>query len=189
MKQEDLGLEAIQYHTEIQVDTLIEEGVDGLLFETYYDLEELTNIIQATKRKHRIPIIAQLTALNTNYLRDGTEINTALQRVVDSGADIVGLNCHHGPHHMQQSFSHIELPDNAYLSCYPNASLLDIENSRFKYSDNAEYFGKVAEQLIQEGVRIIGGCCGTTPEHIQYIKSSVANLKPVSTKNVIPIKI
>lgn len=188
VKQEDLGLEAIQYHTEIQVDTLIEEGVDGLLFETYYDLEELTNIIQATKRKHRIPIIAQLTALNTNYLRDGTEINTALQRVVDSGADIVGLNCHHGPHHMQQSFSHIELPDNAYLSCYPNASLLDIENSRFKYSDNAEYFGKVAEQLIQEGVRIIGGCCGTTPEHIQYIKSSVANLKPVSTKNVIPIK-
>ncbi|MFK4180516.1 bifunctional homocysteine S-methyltransferase/methylenetetrahydrofolate reductase [Staphylococcus cohnii] len=188
VKQEDLGLEAIQYHTEIQVDTLIEEGVDGLLFETYYDLEELTNIIQATKRKHRIPIIAQLTALNTNYLRDGTEINTALQRVVDSGADIVGLNCHHGPHHMQQSFSHIELPDNAYLSCYPNASLLDIENSRFKYSDNAEYFGKVAEQLIQEGVRIIGGCCGTTPEHVQYIKSSVANLKPVSTKNVIPIK-
>ncbi|WP_145395551.1 bifunctional homocysteine S-methyltransferase/methylenetetrahydrofolate reductase [Staphylococcus cohnii] len=188
VKQEDLGLEAIQYHREIQVDTLIEEGVDGLLFETYYDLEELTNIIQATKRKHRIPIIAQLTALNTNYLRDGTEINTALQRVVDSGADIVGLNCHHGPHHMQQSFSHIELPDNAYLSCYPNASLLDIENSRFKYSDNAEYFGKVAEQLIQEGVRIIGGCCGTTPEHIQYIKSSVANLKPVSTKNVIPIK-
>ena len=188
VKQEDLGLEAIQYHTEIQVDTLIEEGVDGLLFETYYDLEELTNIIQATKRKHRIPIIAQLTALNTNYLRDGTEINTALQRVVDSGADIVGLNCHHGPHHMQQSFSHIELPDNAYLSCYPNASLLDIENSRFKYSDNAEYFGKVAEQLIQEGVRIIGGCCGTTPEHIQYIKSSIANLKPVSTKNVIPIK-
>jgi len=88
-------------------------------------------------------------------LRDGTEINTALQRVVDSGADIVGLNCHHGPHHMQQSFSHIELPDNAYLSCYPNASLLDIENSRFKYSDNAEYFGKVAEQLIKEGVRII----------------------------------
>src|SRR5699024_9842203 len=76
----------------------------------------------------------------------------------------------------------------AYLSCYPNASLLDIENSRFKYSDNAEYFGKVAEQLIKEGVRIIGGCCGTTPEHIQYIKSSVANLKPVSSKNVIPIK-
>lgn len=187
IKQEDLELSSIQYHTEIQIETLIDAGVDGILFETYYDLEELTTIIKATKRKYDIPIIAQLTALNTNYLRNGTEINTALQQVVKSGADIVGLNCHHGPHHMQQSFSHIELPDGAYLSCYPNASLLDIENSQFKYSDNAAYFGKVAEQLINEGVRLIGGCCGTTPEHIQYIKSSVSDLKPVNQKNVIPI--
>lgn len=187
IKQEDLGLSAIQYHTEIQVDTLVEAGVDGLLFETYYDLEELTNIIKATRRKYDIPIIAQLTALNTNYLRDGSEINTALKQVAASGADIIGLNCHHGPHHMQQSFSHIELPEGAYLSCYPNASLLDIENSEFRYSDNAAYFGKVAQQLINEGVRLIGGCCGTTPEHIQFIKSSIKDLKPVSNKKVIPI--
>ncbi|SCS81516.1 bifunctional homocysteine S-methyltransferase/methylenetetrahydrofolate reductase [Staphylococcus caeli] len=187
IKQEDLELSSIQYHTEIQVATLVEAGVDGILFETYYDLEELTNIIKATKRKYDIPVIAQLTALNTNYLRNGTEINDALQQVAESGADIVGLNCHHGPHHMQQSFSHIELPNHAFLSCYPNASLLDIENSKFKYSDNAAYFGKVAEQLINEGVRLIGGCCGTTPEHIQYIKSSISGLKPVSEKNVVPI--
>lgn len=187
IKQEDLELSSIQYHTEIQVETLVNAGVDGILFETYYDLQELTNIIEATKRKYDIPIIAQLTALNTNYLRDGTEINHALQQVTASGADIVGLNCHHGPHHMQQSFSHIELPEGAYLSCYPNASLLDIENSQFKYSDNASYFGKVAEQLINEGVRLIGGCCGTTPEQIQYIKSSVAGLNPVTKKDVIPI--
>ncbi|WP_436855515.1 bifunctional homocysteine S-methyltransferase/methylenetetrahydrofolate reductase [Staphylococcus caeli] len=187
IKQEDLELSSIQYHTEIQVETLVEAGVDGILFETYYDLEELTNIIKATKRKYDIPVIAQLTALNTNYLRNGTEINDALQQVAESGADIVGLNCHHGPHHMQQSFSHIELPNHAFLSCYPNASLLDIENSKFKYSDNAAYFGKVAEQLINEGVRLIGGCCGTTPEHIQYIKSSISGLKPVSEKNVVPI--
>lgn len=187
IKQEDLELSSIQYHTEIQVETLVNAGVDGILFETYYDLQELTNIIKATKSKYDIPIIAQLTALNTNYLRDGTEINQALQQVTASGADVVGLNCHHGPHHMQQSFSHIELPEGAYLSCYPNASLLDIENSQFKYSDNASYFGKVAEQLINEGVRLIGGCCGTTPEHIQYIKSSVAGLNPVTNKDVIPI--
>ncbi|PKI04842.1 bifunctional homocysteine S-methyltransferase/methylenetetrahydrofolate reductase [Staphylococcus xylosus] len=187
IKQEDLELSSIQYHTEIQVETLVNAGVDGILFETYYDLQELTNIIKATKSKYDIPIIAQLTALNTNYLRDGTEINQALHQVTASGADVVGLNCHHGPHHMQQSFSHIELPEGAYLSCYPNASLLDIENSQFKYSDNASYFGKVAEQLINEGVRLIGGCCGTTPEHIQYIKSSVAGLNPVTKKDVIPI--
>ena len=58
---------------------------------------------------------------------------------------------------------HISNSEDAYLSCYPNASLLDIENSEFKYSDNAKYFGDVAQELINEGVRLIGGCCGTTP--------------------------
>ncbi|MGA4514179.1 methionine synthase / methylenetetrahydrofolate reductase (NADH) [Staphylococcus caledonicus] len=187
LKQEDLPLSTIQYHAENQIDTLIEEGVDGLLFETYYDLEELSNIVTVTRRKYDIPIIAQLTASNTNYLVDGTEINEAFRQLVECGANVVGLNCHHGPHHMQRSFSHIELPKHAYLSCYPNASLLDIENSEFKYSDNAQYFGDVAQELINEGVRLIGGCCGTTPEHIAYIKSSVKDLKPVSDKKVIPI--
>lgn len=187
IKQEDLSLSTIQYHTDNQIDTLIEEGVDGLLFETYYDLDELTSVITATRQKYDIPIIAQLTASNTNYLVDGTEINEALKQLVECGANVVGLNCHHGPHHMQRSFSHIELPEHAYLSCYPNASLLDIENSEFKYSDNAKYFGDVAQELINEGVRLIGGCCGTTPEHISYIKESVKDLKPVKTKKVIPI--
>ncbi len=187
VKQGELSLSAIQYHTEIQVDTLIESGVDGLLFETYYDLTELMRVITQTRQNYDIPIIAQLTASNTNYLRDGTEINDALQQIVAAGANVVGLNCHHGPHHMKHSFSHIALPDKAYLSCYPNASLLDLDQHTFKYSDNAQYFGNTAQQLIQEGVRLIGGCCGTTPEHIRHIKSAVKGLKPIQNKKVIPI--
>ncbi|MCO6571785.1 bifunctional homocysteine S-methyltransferase/methylenetetrahydrofolate reductase [Staphylococcus lugdunensis] len=187
IKQDDISLSTIQYHTENQIDTLIEEGVDALLFETYYDLDELKRIVTWTKRNYDIPVVAQLTASNTTYLVDGTEINDALAQLVTCGADVVGLNCHHGPHHMEKSFSHIALPDNAYLSCYPNASLLDIENSEFKYNDNAQYFGAVAEKLIEQGVRLIGGCCGTTPQHIHYIKSSVSHLSPVNHKKVIPI--
>ncbi|RIL91433.1 bifunctional homocysteine S-methyltransferase/methylenetetrahydrofolate reductase, partial [Staphylococcus equorum] len=68
VKQGDLSISAIQYHTEIQVDTLVEGGVDGLLFETYYDLEELLTVIKSTRRKYDIHIIAQLTASNPNYL-------------------------------------------------------------------------------------------------------------------------
>ena len=183
IKQDDISLSTIQYHTENQIDTLIEEGVDALLFETYYDLDELKRIVTWTKRNYDIPVVAQLTASNTTYLVDGTEINDALAQLVTCGADVVGLNCHHGPHHMEKSFSHIALPDNAYLSCYPNASLLDIENSEFKYNDNAQYFGAVAEKLIEQGVRLIG----TTPQHIHYIKSSVSHLSPVNHKKVIPI--
>ncbi|ARJ50914.1 bifunctional homocysteine S-methyltransferase/methylenetetrahydrofolate reductase [Staphylococcus lutrae] len=187
MKQGELSLSAIQYHTDIQVDTLVAAGVDGLLFETYYDDQELLNAIVQTRQKYDIPIIAQLTASNTHYLTNGKSINDALQQLIKAGANIVGLNCHHGPHHMKQTFSHIALPDHAYLSCYPNASLLDIDHQSFKYSDNAQYFGDTAQQLIQEGVRLIGGCCGTTPEHIHKIKTAVKHLQPIREKKVIPI--
>lgn len=187
VQQGELSLSAIQYHTEIQIDTLVSSGVDGLLFETYYDLKELLGAVTLAHKKYDIPIIAQLTASNTNYLIDGTLINEALSQVIEAGANIVGLNCHHGPHHMKNTFSHIEIPNHAYLSCYPNASLLDIDHNHFKYSENAEYFGNIAEQLIEEGVRLIGGCCGTTPEHIRKIKDAVTGLKPITDKKVIPI--
>ncbi|WP_349421004.1 bifunctional homocysteine S-methyltransferase/methylenetetrahydrofolate reductase [Staphylococcus felis] len=187
VQQGELSLSAIQYHTEIQIDTLVSSGVDGLLFETYYDLKELLGAVTLARKKYDIPIIAQLTASNTNYLIDGTLINEALSQVIEAGANIVGLNCHHGPHHMKNTFSHIEIPNHAYLSCYPNASLLDIDHNHFKYSENAEYFGNIAEQLIEEGVRLIGGCCGTTPEHIRKIKDAVTGLKPITDKKVIPI--
>ena len=91
IKQEDISLQTILYHTEIQIDTLIEEGVDALLFETYYDLEELTNVISRTRKKYDIPIIAQLTASNTNYLVNGQAINEGLKQLVQCGANIVGL--------------------------------------------------------------------------------------------------
>ena len=90
---------------------MIEEGVNALLFETYYDLDELKRIVTWTKRNYDIPVVAQLTASsNTTYLVDGTEINDALAQLVTCGADVVGLNCHHG-HHMENHFliSHCQI--------------------------------------------------------------------------------
>ncbi|EKU48176.1 bifunctional homocysteine S-methyltransferase/methylenetetrahydrofolate reductase [Staphylococcus massiliensis CCUG 55927] len=188
VRQTELSLEAIRYHAEIQIDTLVNAGVDGLLFETYYDLEELLQVIQDTRKKYEIPIIAQLTASNIHYLKDGTELNEAFEQLIEGGADVVGLNCHHGPHHMLKAYAHLKLPKQAYLSCYPNASLLDLQDQALTYSDNATYFGDVARSLIEEGVRIIGGCCGTTPEHIQKIKQSVKDMKPITDKRVVPLK-
>lgn len=188
IKKSNLSIEAIQYHTEIQIETLVNEGVDGILFETYYDLEELLAVLKDTKARYDIPIIAQLTASNTNYLRNGTPIPDALETLVKAGADVVGLNCHHGPYHMIKTFKHIDLPDHAYLSCYPNASLLDLEDNDLKYNNNSDYFSDAAKELVNQGVRLIGGCCGTTPEHIKKIKNVVKDLKPIKHKNVIPIE-
>ncbi|MBL0847738.1 MULTISPECIES: bifunctional homocysteine S-methyltransferase/methylenetetrahydrofolate reductase [Mammaliicoccus] len=188
IKKSDLSIEAIQYHTEIQIETLVNEGVDGILFETYYDLEELLTVLKDAKAKYDIPIIAQLTASNTNYLRNGTPIPDALEALLREGADVVGLNCHHGPYHMIKTYKHIEIPNSAYLSCYPNASLLDLEDNDLKYNNNSEYFSDAAKELVNQGVRLIGGCCGTTPEHIKKIKNVVKDLKPIKQKNVIPIE-
>ncbi|MGZ9849563.1 bifunctional homocysteine S-methyltransferase/methylenetetrahydrofolate reductase [Macrococcus psychrotolerans] len=188
VQQGKLSLPEIQYHTEVQIDALISCDVDGLLFETYYDLKELLTVVSLAHQKYNVPIIAQLTASNTHYLIDGTLISEAFDQLISAGADIVGLNCHHGPHHMKRTFQHIDIPRHAFLSCYPNASLLDIDHNHFKYSNNAQYFADVAEQLIHEGIRLIGGCCGTTPEHIQKIKGVVGNLKPVTDKKVVPFR-
>ena len=89
---------------------------------------------------------------------------------------------------MIKTFKHIDLPDHAYLSCYPNASLLDLEDNDLKYNNNSDYFSDAAKELVNQGVRLIGGCCGTTPEHIKKIKNVVKDLKPIKHKNVIPIE-
>ncbi|ULG74472.1 bifunctional homocysteine S-methyltransferase/methylenetetrahydrofolate reductase [Macrococcus brunensis] len=185
IKKLELSLSAILYHTSFQIDTLVQEGVDAILFETYYDVEELLAVVEYA-RSFKIPIIAQLTAQDTCFLKDGTVIQDALIRLEATGADIIGLNCHHGPHHMNQTYKHLALPEHAFLSCYPNASLLDIEDNMLKYSDNAVYFSQVTRELVREGVRLIGGCCGTTPSHIRRIKDATADLKPATSKNVIP---
>lgn len=78
IRKSDLSIESIQYHTEIQIETLVNEGVDGILFETYYDLEELLAVLKDTRAKYDLPIIAQLTASNTNFLRNSTPIPDAL---------------------------------------------------------------------------------------------------------------
>lgn len=185
-KKEDYSLESILYHSDIQIESLVNNRVDAILFETYYDFEELVHVIRHTRENYDIPIVAQLTAPNTKTLYNGYLINDALKELVSAGADIVGLNCHHGPHHMKETFKHIELPDGAFLSCYPNSSLLDFQDDEFQYSENASYFGNIAETLVQEGIRLIGGCCGTTPEHIKQIHEHVHDAVPIKDKKVIP---
>ena len=185
-KKEDITLESILYHTDNQIEILVKNSVDAILFETYYDFEELLSVVKMTKENYDIPIVAQLTAPNTRNLYNGYLINDSIKALVDAGADIVGLNCHHGPHHMKETLKHVEIPEGAYLSCYPNSSMLNMEGEQFNYDENANYFGSVAKSIVNEGVRLIGGCCGTTPEHIKEIRDQIEDVRPVKDKKVIP---
>ncbi|WP_100330358.1 bifunctional homocysteine S-methyltransferase/methylenetetrahydrofolate reductase [Bacillus xiapuensis] len=167
-----------------QAEAILSEQPDGLLLETYYDFEELSAVLQLIRPLTELPIITQVSMHEPGVLQNGTPLPDALQQLESLGADVVGVNCRLGPHHMIQSLEEVPLPEKAFLSAYPNASLLDVEDGRIVYESEADYFGQSAVQLRNQGARLIGGCCGTTPKHIEAAKKALFGLKPIIEKAV-----
>ncbi|WP_078391192.1 bifunctional homocysteine S-methyltransferase/methylenetetrahydrofolate reductase [Shouchella patagoniensis] len=176
---EDLSLTKIQAALMEQIDALIEAGVDGLLFETFYDFEEAKETVKIARRITKNPIIMNVSLGDIGVLNDGTTLSEALSELYKLGADVVGINCRMGPNHMLRSIEELKLPASIPLACYPNASLPGYRDGRFVYASNTEYFSTMADRFIDEGVRLLGGCCGTTPAHIESIAKAVAGRKPI----------
>ncbi|HWK22770.1 MAG TPA: bifunctional homocysteine S-methyltransferase/methylenetetrahydrofolate reductase [Ureibacillus sp.] len=182
VRKTDVTLEEILAAIKEQAKVLIDSKVDALLLETYYDFEELTETIKLLRSETTLPIIAQVSMHEPGILVNGMNLNEALKQLQDIGADIVGVNCRLGPHHTIQAFEGVELPEKAFMSAYPNASLLDIEEGRVIYESEVDYFARAAVQLRNQGVRLIGGCCGTTPKHIEAAKKLLKQLEPIEEK-------
>ncbi|MGB7998745.1 MAG: bifunctional homocysteine S-methyltransferase/methylenetetrahydrofolate reductase, partial [Anaerobacillus sp.] len=140
-------------------------------------------VLRIAKKYTDLPLIAQVSMHEAGVLQDGTSLPSALKQLVASGADVTGVNCRLGPYHMIQSFEQVPL-NGRYLSAYPNASLPDYEDGRLVYPTAPEYFKESAEALHKQGVRLIGGCCGTTPEHIAAVASVLKGVKPVTSKKI-----
>ena len=192
LRECELTLEAIVNETLDQVKVLLStEKIDGLLFETYYDQEEIRTILSEVRKLTDLPIITNISLLEAGITQNGEKVTDALSALVNLGADIVGLNCHLGPYHMIKSFKQVPLFAQSYLSAYPNASLMQltqtINGNEYRFRKNSSYFEQSAKLLVEEGVRLIGGCCGTTPEHIRAIKKGIKGLKPVKRKIITPL--
>ncbi|MDQ0430779.1 homocysteine S-methyltransferase [Planomicrobium stackebrandtii] len=184
IRKSDATLQEIIAMVDQQASHLLSGDPDGLLLETYYDFEELAATVKHLKGITDTPLIAQVSMHEPGILQNGMSLNDALHQLETLGADIVGVNCRLGPHHTIQAFEEVTLPDKAFLSAYPNASLLDVEDGRIVYESEADYFGRAALLLREEGVRLIGGCCGTTPKHIEAVKKHLGNLPPIFHKEV-----
>lgn len=182
IKPNMISLEEIKRSFREQLYCLLLEGVDGILLETYYDLEELENVLMITRKETDLPIIAQVSLQEAGVLQDQTPITEALTRLEDLGADIVGINCRLGPHHMLLTLEDIPLPKNAYLSAYPNASLPAYTDGKFHYEGDSEYFRQSARAFLNQGVRLLGGCCGTTPDHIRAFATELKGMTPIKEK-------
>lgn len=184
IKPSTLSIEELKRSFREQLYCLLLEGVDGILLETFYDLEELETVVAIARKETKLPIIAQVSLHEPGILQDQTPINEAFSRLENFGADVIGLNCRLGPHHMLKTFEQIELPKHAFLSAYPNASLPAYTDGKFHFEGDADYFKKSAQSFRQEGVNLLGGCCGTTPAHIQAFAAELKNKVPVTEKVV-----
>ncbi|AXI00440.1 bifunctional homocysteine S-methyltransferase/methylenetetrahydrofolate reductase [Sporosarcina sp. PTS2304] len=188
IRKSDASLDEIQKVVLEQANALLSGDPDGLLLETYYDFEELSSVVTTLRQITDVPLIAQVSMHDPGVLQNGLSLNDALHQLESLGANIVGVNCRLGPYHTIQAFENVTLPNKAFLSAFPNASLLDVEDGRIVYESEAEYFGRAAVLLRDQGVRLIGGCCGTTPKHIKAAKTRLEGLAPVTEKVVAPAK-
>lgn len=183
-KKSAYSIEDLKRNFREQLYLLLNANVDGILLETYYDFEEITNVLKVARKETDKPVIANVSLHETGVLQDGTPLGKGLQHLADLGANVVGMNCRLGPHHMIKSLEKVPLLENAYLSVYPNGSFPGLEEGKITYETDASYFEKSALEFRKQGARLIGGCCGTTPKHIEAISKAVSHLPPITEKQV-----
>src|SRR5690625_2964034 len=176
--------EEIKRNFREQLYCLLLEDVDGLILETYYNLDELKTVLQIAREETDLPIITNVSMHEPGVLENGIGLPKALKQLEELGADVVGVNCRLGPSQMVTSLESVPLLDKAFLAAYPNASLPAYRDGVLFYENEPNYFTDCAVDLRNQGVRLIGGCCGTTPEHIRALVEGVKNLTPITEKTV-----
>ncbi|MBI5535346.1 MAG: bifunctional homocysteine S-methyltransferase/methylenetetrahydrofolate reductase [Deltaproteobacteria bacterium] len=167
-----------------RIEALAEGGVDVIILETFLYLTELEQAIKAARQVCDLPVIAQVVLGNSNSLAVGTPIEQATLTIDGYGPDVLGLNCAVGPKVMLDALEQM-LPHTARpISLMPNAGAPRIVDGRTLYLSSPEYLSEFARRFIQTGARIVGGCCGTTPEHIRAVRRAVQALEPAPTRRI-----
>jgi homocysteine S-methyltransferase len=171
--------EARQYFAE-QAGVLVEAGVDLLLMETFGSVTELREALAAARAAAgpELVLVAQMTIGDDGRLLDGTELEDFTRFLDESPADVIGLNCSVGPKAMFEAVERMLALTKKPLSALPNAGHPTKVEGRNIYLSSPEYMSQYARRMLWAGVRIVGGCCGTTPEHIRSIRSEARSLQP-----------
>src|SRR5215467_3191923 len=164
-----------------QAAALLEGGVDLFILETFSDLNEVYAAILGVKDVSSYPIVAQMTITEDGNSLEGTPPEVFAKRLDDWGADVVGLNCSVGPQTMLDAVERIASVTSKKLSVQPNAGKPQNIEGRNLYLCSPEYMASYARKFVQYGVRIVGGCCGTTPLHIKAMRGAVRSLGSVAT--------
>jgi homocysteine S-methyltransferase len=157
-----------------QIEVLAEEGVDLILLETFGYIGELHQaILAAREAAPGLPIVAEVTIDDDGHALDGTEPEQFGVRLVDFGVDVLGCNCSVGPAAMLDTIERLRRVTSLPLAAQPNAGMPRSVEGRNIYLCSPEYMASYARKFVAAGVSLVGGCCGTTPEHIKAMKSAL----------------
>ena len=157
-----------------QIAALNEEGVDLLILETFGYLEELHQAILAAREVNpQLPIVAQVTIDEDGNCLDGSAPEHYGPQIEAWGADVVGCNCSVGPVAMLDAIERVRAVTSLPLAAQPNAGMPRSVEGRNIYLCSPEYMASYTRKFVAAGVQLIGGCCGTTPDHIRAMKSAL----------------
>jgi homocysteine S-methyltransferase len=160
-----------------QIEGLLEGGADVLLFETFSDLDELLTGVAEARTLTDLPIVAQMTFGEELLAIDGSSPQTAATALAAAGVDAVGVNCGVGPQICLDALVQMGRPSSGLArSIVPNAGLPQRIEGQFIYAAPPQYFGDELSRFLDAGARIVGGCCGTTPEHIRAMRLALDGL-------------
>jgi methionine synthase / methylenetetrahydrofolate reductase(NADPH) len=157
-----------------QMEALLKGGVDLLMLETFGYLEEIHQAIMAAKEvAPSLPLVAQVTIDEDGNCLDGSDPETFVAKLEEWGADVIGCNCSVGPVAMLDAMERVRAATSLPIAAQPNAGIPRSVEGRNIYLCSPEYMASYARKFVAAGVRLIGGCCGTTPDHIRVMKSAL----------------
>ncbi len=169
-----------------QAAVLLEGGVDLFILETFSDLNEIHQAIRALRKISDLPVIAQMALQQDGLGMYGTEPGEFAMRLSSWGADVVGVNCSVGPRMMLEAIEKMADVVDAYLSAQPNAGIPQNVDGRNIYMTSPEYMAEYARRFVSAGASVVGGCCGTTPEHTRAMRNSLVSVLPAVHRINIP---
>jgi len=165
-----------------QIEALAEGGVDLIIIETMMDFEEAHQALLAVRDAGALPAVVQMTVQEDGNTPSGVSPEDFTRQLDAWGADLIGVNCGVGPATVLETLEKMAAVTSKKLSAQPNAGLPQSIGGRSLYLCSPEYMADYAQRFIQAGARIVGGCCGTTPQHIKAIKAAVKSLRPQAAR-------
>jgi homocysteine S-methyltransferase len=167
-----------------QAEAQAEAGVDLFIIETIGDVAEMEAALRAVRSLSTLPIVAQMTYTEEGLTLSGETPEEVVERIaplLEPHVDVLGANCTIGPKQMLDVMRRLAAVHRGKLSAQPNAGMPESVEGRLIYMASPEYLAKYAKRFVQAGVSLVGGCCGTRPEHIRAMKHAVAPFTPTRT--------